>query len=514
LSLNDGLLRYQSLKAIEALRRANPRLALDHEKLTTLLTAEIRRCFNALTLHANIGHDVTAAGTLLDRALIEKQQRTRDRVFRLLALLYPDADIAAAWCAIRSGDGRQCASASEYLDNVVTGPLRRRILLMVDDMPEQERVRQVNVLYKTRPRDVDDTLAQLIHDEDAVIAATAIQFVAKTGRWSLADDIEFALSHRSARDWYIFEAASWALAGRDHSTEERQEKWREPLPSVELADQLRRVPMFDYVSVDELFRFAGTARQVRYERGRALYRAGLQPNTLEFLMEGEVQFDDGTRLVAPGPLAFEEMLEGSPIRSAVHAVDLAVTLSLTEDEFLTLLGDNIEVAKGLFRMLVDTRGGLAPRALVSPRRLTAPRTGAGLLARDRMRLLHENTLFAAASPAQLIPLAAIAREVPLHAGAVLASEADNPVIYFVVRGALAVARPGTAPVSAHPGDAVGLYEALAGIGGEVVVTVAEAGTALRIDGKELFELLASDMTLLRAIFSGALRAGQTEPVIG
>ena len=61
---------------------------------------------------------------------------------------------------------------------------------------------------------------------------------------------------------------------------------------------------------------------------------------------------------------------------------------------------------------------------------------------------------------------------------------------------------------------MGLYEALAGIGGEVVVTVAEAGTALRIDGTELFELLASDMTLIRAIFSGALRAGQTEPVIG
>ena len=32
--------------------------------------------------------------------------------------------------------------------------------------------------------------------------------------WSLADDLEHALAHRDPRDWYVFEAASWALAAQ------------------------------------------------------------------------------------------------------------------------------------------------------------------------------------------------------------------------------------------------------------------------------------------------------------
>ena len=43
---------------------------------------------------------------------------------------------------------------------------------------------------------------------------TAIHFVETRSLWSLADDLEYALEHRDARDWYVFEAASWALAAR------------------------------------------------------------------------------------------------------------------------------------------------------------------------------------------------------------------------------------------------------------------------------------------------------------
>ena len=250
------------------------------------------------------------------RALEEKQRRTRERVFRLLGLMYPRADISAAWFALEHGDARRRASASEYLDNVLSGALRKRVVLMVDDMPADERVRRTNVLFRTRRRSPEDTLAQLIHDDDQVIAASAIHLAAERGIWQLAGDIEHALAHRDARDWYVFEAASWALAASRMPADERRARWLEPLPTVELASRLRRVPLFDYVSVDELFRFAGTARQVRYDRGRTVYHAGLEPDTLQFLIDGEVRFEDGARMVAPGPLAFEEMLEGRPLRQA------------------------------------------------------------------------------------------------------------------------------------------------------------------------------------------------------
>ena len=49
--------------------------------------------------------------------------------------------------------------------------------------------------------------------------------------------------------------------------ERRRELWLEPLPAAELAGRLRGLPLFASVSVDELFRMAGTSRQVRHQPG-------------------------------------------------------------------------------------------------------------------------------------------------------------------------------------------------------------------------------------------------------
>ena len=266
--------------------------------------------------------------------------------------------------------------------------------------------------------------------------------------------------------------------------------------------------------LDELFRFAGTARQVRYERGRALYHAGLEPETLQFLIDGEVRFDDGATLTAPGPLAFEEMLEGRPIRTAVLAVDVAVTLSLTQGEFLTLLSDNIDIAHGLFKMLIDAQGGAGWKGVVHGRLPGAvTRGGDPLLPMERALLLQANPLFAGATSAQLMRLAAIAREAPLTPGTVLVRASDDLAIYLVVRGALSIETPAAAQVPVHPGDAVGIYETLADVRAGATVMVAGAGTALRIDGRDLFDLLSDHVDLLRGMFGALLRSERAEPAV-
>ena len=71
---------------------------------------------------------------------------------------------------------------------------------------------------KTRIKSVEETLARLIHDDDAVIAATAIDVVREKKLWSLADDLEQVLQFREAKDFVVFESASHALATR-HRTE-------------------------------------------------------------------------------------------------------------------------------------------------------------------------------------------------------------------------------------------------------------------------------------------------------
>jgi hypothetical protein len=163
-------------------------------------------------------------------------------------------------------------------------------------------------------------------------------------------------------------------------------------------------------------------------------------------------------------------------------------------------------------MLVDTRGGFAPRALVRSRNPAVPGdgTGRGLTAAERVLVLQENSLFAGATTAQLLTLATIAREVPLAAGAELAGDVDSPAIYLVLRGRLVVEPPGGAPLAAGAGDAVGIFEALARVRGAATVTVSETGAALRIDGRDLYAALGEDLDLLRGLFSAVLRM-EAEP---
>ena len=95
-------------------------------------------------------------------------------------LIYPWKDIAAAEWTLQHGDPRSRASASEYLDNVLSGQLRKRIMPLLEDLPVEEKVRRGNVLIKSRPRDVEESLLQLINDDDQVVAAAAIDVVRQT----------------------------------------------------------------------------------------------------------------------------------------------------------------------------------------------------------------------------------------------------------------------------------------------------------------------------------------------
>src|SRR4029453_17242095 len=107
---------------------------------------------------------------------------------------YPWRDIAAAQWTLAHGVGRSRASASEDLDKIIEGERRKGIMPGLEEMPAEEKVRRGNVLLKTRPRDVEETLLQLINDEDQVVAAAAIDTARAQKVWALADDIEHVLS--------------------------------------------------------------------------------------------------------------------------------------------------------------------------------------------------------------------------------------------------------------------------------------------------------------------------------
>jgi AAA family ATP:ADP antiporter len=510
LDAGDGFLRFKATVALNRLRNNHPELPIDPAVISRHIGIEAARAFNALTLHYNLfvagGLD---ANGLLARALSEKHARALNRTFNLLTLIYPPSDIAAVRHAIADRDVKVRSRGMEYLDNLLEGEVRKRVVLLLDDMPAEERIRKGNVIYRTRTRDVEDTLAQLLHDEDQSIASAAVLLVEEKGLWSLADDLEHVLAHRDVRDQFVFEAASWALAASRMQAERRKELWQEPLPAVELADRLRRIPLFDFTYVDELFRLARLGRQVRYEKGHAVYGRGQTVTSIQFLLDGRVAVAGGQEQAAPAALGFEQLLEGSPMPSAITAADRAITLALTADEFLALLSENVELAEGIFRMLIETHGLATGHTLIHGTLPPDLKASAHLRPIDRALLLQSSPLLAHATATQVWRLQAIARETTIAAGAEALPKGGEAAILVVLSGSLRVEGANQAG-AATAGDVIGMYETLAGTPCEATVISTDDSTVLRIDRGGLFELLADHTDLLQGIFSILLRSAQAE----
>ena len=100
---------------------------------------------------------------------------------------------------------------------------------------------------------------------------------------------------------------------------------------------------------------------------------------------------------------------------------------------------------------------------------------------------------------------------PLTAGQSICTEADHASIYILLSGALTLKRPDSAEAAstanAAASNTIGVFETLDGGSMAWRATVSEAGSALRIDHDELFDLLADHVDLLQGIFSALIQSG-------
>jgi CRP-like cAMP-binding protein len=287
--------------------------------------------------------------------------------------------------------------------------------------------------------------------------------------------------------------------------------WLEPIPAVELADRLRTVPLFALASVDELFRIAQLGKQVRYESGRMLHEAGRTVDSLQVLLDGRVSVTrpgaDPKEIEAPNVVGFEAVIEGSAARETVHALDTTIALSLTTEEFLSLLSENVEIASGIFRLMADRRdrggGSTVVRGSI-PSVLKSKIEAGGLQSLDLILLLQTSPILGRATANQLVGLAEIAHPVELTMGSDPLAGSDRSTL-VVINGAVRIEQDRAQPEVAGPGDLVGIYETLGAVSLPVRVEVTTAGRGLRFDRAEVLDVLADDVGLLRGMFSALLR---------
>ncbi len=498
----DSFLRFKSVVAIERLQRAHPELQVPPGVIEARLLREASHYCDRLTLRQNlIDRDLNSADTLLVRALDDKLTRSLDRIFRLLGLRYSATDIVAARYALERGNTRERATALEYLDHVLTGLIRKRVMPIIDEAPVAERVRHANSMLKTRARDIPDTVAQLFHDNDPILAASAVHFAGERGlRAVLADDLDYLVTHESTPS-IVRQVATWTRSGSELADP--------TVPMVELVNRLRRIPVFTFVSVDELFRIAARARLVRHPPGEVIARHGAPADDVVFLLTGSVRTaapglaEDVIQ--APAAVGLAEALVGRPVAATVTAIEEAVGLALNASSLLTLLSDDSAAAQGLFRMLLGS-GAALDRAYVGQwaDSATEGRVERGGEAIALGLHLRRIPLFRSATATQLKALVAAAREVPLTSGTVLWDDGREPALYYLLSGEVRIEGGDGAPVLAATGRTIGGAEALAGASAGRRAVVSREGRALRLDRRELFEVLSDHSDLLHGVFASVL----------
>ncbi len=516
LSDPDGFLRFKAIAGLERLRRANPGLTMPRAPIEQQALREATQFFTYLSLHDDLfRRGGLATDSVLALALGQKTDRSRRRIYRLLSLIYPWEDIAAAQWALERGDAYGRSSASELLDNMLAGDLRKWVMPVLEDLTVEEKVWRGHVLTKTRPRDVEDALAHLMEDEDEIIVAAAIDMVRQTRLRHLGSAVEHVLERRAARDRHAREAASWTLAEWRTTAAHVPGASSAPLPVIAVASRLHALPLFAAVTVDELCRMAAASQQIRHEPGASLAYRGARPEFVHFVLEGTMSAEGGglRRLIGPpAALGVMEGLQGVPMAETVTASGRAVTLSMMLEEFRTFLAENTDLVSGLFATSVDqasANAGVVERAAAAS--TFPPLAADGVVMAEKIVILERVPLFAGLSAEEAGHVAEIARTVRLECGEPLFASSATPGIWIVLSGEIALERADSAPVAAEPGAVVGTLATLSGRPSGHAARVVNAGVALRIGREDLFELLGERPALLPQLLPGLFSITGSEP---
>jgi ATP/ADP translocase/HEAT repeat protein len=166
-----GEARTRWLKALNRLRRSPGNLAFRAPRVLPEVELELARAQELTAfLRGRPGRAEQPAQRLLWRALEEKRNESLERLFRLLALIHPPADVYTSYLALASPSSSVRANALELLDNVLGLDVKRRV------MPLLERVGRLGASEPppALAGNFSVPVAELLESSDAWLRACAV----------------------------------------------------------------------------------------------------------------------------------------------------------------------------------------------------------------------------------------------------------------------------------------------------------------------------------------------------
>jgi hypothetical protein len=376
--------------ACAAVARAGPADPTERAALASACAAELGHAYRALAAAEGLGHaesallpdgkralvpyrpaEVTGPAALISRALRERSERARDRLFQLLGALQPELDVATVRANLDEPDPVRRANAVELLDALSwRGPsarLKPLVLTLVDDSTRAAKVTAATKASWLRipGRSREKWVAALLDDDSAWMVACAAYYAGATeivaARPRLA---ELAADRRAV----VAETAAAALLRLDPQTRAAAQKEPPMITTAEKVLFLKGIELFAAVPSEDLVEVARITSELTVDDDEVVFHEGDRGDALYFVVEGRVRVEQGGRQLAVlgerdvfGEMA---LLDPAPRSATAVAIEPLVLLRVGQDDFGDVLRERPEVAAGVLRVLTRRlrAANLAPAA--------------------------------------------------------------------------------------------------------------------------------------------------------
>ena len=360
---SDPEVRYEVIKALNQLRARNPDLMTAAADIPYMLDYELLAYYRSFQILAALetpnGNSSPAAKSnrLVIQAVRERMEQEFERVFRLLGLVYPPADIHNAYLSLTSHRPQLQANALEVLEHLLAPDLYRRLVAVAD--PESTHERRLALARRLCQTSVDsgpEALRILLHSGDGWLCACALHTIGQARMAELEPEVR-ALPHDEPlleRTW------TWASA---RLAAPETEKGTGMLTVLEKVDLLRNAALFQAMPAQSLVRVAAIACELSWAPQQVVYHENSPAESIFFLLEGEVELLRAGKVFVRrgqhqvlGSLA--ALASGSHSETAVVSQP-ARALRMDREEFFDAMAEDFRVARGIVQALAGMANGAA-----------------------------------------------------------------------------------------------------------------------------------------------------------
>lgn len=193
----DGAVRFKTLRGLEQLRRANPKLKYDTGKLQQGTTRAIRRLFELLEMRMTLTREAkdnarfaTPVQQFIVRLLRDREKQGLGRLGQVLGLQYSAADVAQIWRGLNSRDRQVRSNSMELLAHIVPHSIREPILGLVDRTSDADRLTKAGEFYSPQRLSYSGVLQRLLAIDSDSIRSLVVYHIGEVGLSDLRPDIE------------------------------------------------------------------------------------------------------------------------------------------------------------------------------------------------------------------------------------------------------------------------------------------------------------------------------------